>query len=44
MGDQEKDFLEDAEIEEDVQPTKSKKQLSEQKKLPKITTPGKHTS
>ena len=31
MDDQEKDFLEDTEIEEDVKPTKSKKQLSEQK-------------
>ena len=31
MNDQEKDFLEDTEIEEDVKPTKIKKQLSEQK-------------
>ena len=31
MGDQEKDFLEDTEIEDDVKPTKIKKQLSEQK-------------
>ena len=37
MNDQEKDFLEDTEIEEDVKPTKSKKQL-------KIATSGKHTS
>jgi hypothetical protein len=40
MNDQEKDFLEDTEIEEDVKPTKIKKQLSEQK----ITTSGKYTS
>ncbi len=31
MNDQEKDFLEDTEIEEDVKPTKIKKQLSEKK-------------
>jgi hypothetical protein len=31
MDNQEKDFLEDTEIEEDVKPIKSKKQLSEQK-------------
>ena len=31
MDNQEKDFLEDTEIEEDVKPTKIKKQLSEQK-------------
>ena len=31
MDDQEKDFLEDTEIEDDIKPVKKKKQLSEQK-------------
>ncbi len=39
MDDQEKDFLEDTEIEDDIKPTKIKKQLSEQK----MTTSGKYT-
>ena len=31
MDDQEKEFLEDTEIEQDIKPSKTKKQLSEQK-------------
>ena len=31
MDNQEKDFLEDTEIEDDIKPVKKKKQLSEQK-------------
>ena len=44
MNDQEKDFLEDTEIEEDVKPTKIKKQLSEQKlqHLTKVCGVSKH--